>query len=133
MKNWIIVIVVLILPLMTYFVLEKTHKTTAIEAQAKTLSDRPAIVKFASPMCLDCKKLESVMLEVMPSYDSKINYIKVNTQSNDFETSAMIKKYNVSLVPTLVFVKKDGTVYKRTEGFLAKNEVVSLIEALLQQ
>ena len=129
MKNWIIALAVLILPLATYYVLEKTNNSTAIEAQAKD-SSLPSIIKFASPMCLDCKKLDAVMLEVMPKYEGKINYQKIDTQLNDSNTTAMIKKYNVTLVPTMIFEKKDGTVYKRTEGYLNKKEVESILNNL---
>ena len=129
MKNWIIALAVLILPLATYYVLEKTNNSTAIEAQAKD-SSLPSIIKFASPMCLDCKKLDAVMLEVMPKYEGKINYQKIDTQLNDSKTTAMIKKYNVTLVPTMIFEKKDGTIYKRTEGYLNKKEVESILNNL---
>ena len=132
MKNWIIALAVLIIPMMTYFVLDKTNSDKAeFEAQAQSSYSKPVVIKFASPMCLDCKKIESVMNEVMPAYADKVTYQKINAQSNDANTSALIKKYSVTLVPTLVFLKKDGTVYKRTEGYMPKSELEKILKGLI--
>lgn len=130
MKNWIIALAILIIPMAAYFVLDKTNNSkAAFEAQASYA--KPVVIKFSSPMCLDCKKLEGTINEVMPKYTDKVTYEKISTQSNDGKTSAMIKKYNVTLVPTMVFVKKDGNIYKRTEGYMTSNELEKIIKGLI--
>ena len=132
MKNWIIALAVLIIPMMTYFVLDKTNSDkAAFEAQAQSSYSKPVVIKFASPMCLDCKKIESVMNEVMPAYADKVTYQKINAQSNDANTSALIKKYSVTLVPTPVFLKKAGPVFKRTEGYMPKSELEKILKGLI--
>ncbi len=132
MKNWIIALAILIIPMVTYFVLDKTQASkAAFEAQATQNMSKPVVMKFSSPMCLDCKKLEGVISEVMPKYADKITYQKINAQSNDSASASLIKKYNVTLVPTMVFVKKDGTVYKRTEGYMPKSELEKIIKGLI--
>lgn len=129
MKNWIIALSILILPMVTYFVLEKTNAdTTGFEAVA---ANKPSIIKFSSPMCLDCKRMETVINEIIPAYSEKVSYEKVDAQSNDKRTKDLIKKYNVTLVPTCVFLKKDGTVYKRTEGFVEKPEFENHVKGLI--
>lgn len=129
MKNWIIALSILILPMVAYFVLDKTHNdTTGFEAQA---SSKPVIMKFSSPMCLDCKKLDTTINAVIPAYADKVTYEKINAQSSDARTAELIKKYNVTLVPTCVFLKKDGQVYKRTEGFMEKTEFENLVKGLI--
>ncbi len=133
MKNWIIAIAVLIIPMLTYFVLDKTNSDkAAFEAQAKTSYEKPVVIKFASPMCLDCKKLESVMNEVMPKYTDKIIYKKINAQSNDNNTQNLIKKYSVTLVPTTVFLKKDGNMYERIEGYMSKSQLEGILNGLVK-
>ena len=83
MKNWIIALAILIIPMVTYYVLDKTHSDkAAFEANAQSTYSKPVVIKFASPMCLDCKKLEGVMNEVMPAYADKVTYQKINAQSN---------------------------------------------------
>lgn len=129
MKNWIIALAILILPMVTYFVLDKTHADkTSFEAQA---AGKPAVIKFASTMCLDCKRLGTVFNEVMPKYEGQVAYEQINAQANDKRTDALIKKYNVTVVPTVVFLKKDGTVYKRTEGFYDKNQLETYLKGII--
>lgn len=130
MKNWIVALAILILPIVTYFVLDKTNgDKTNFEAVAAT--GKPAVIKFASSMCLDCKKMEAMMSEVMPAYSDKVVYEKVNSQSNDRNTKSMIKKYNVTVVPTVIFLNKDGSVYKKTEGAYDKKEFEEYLKGII--
>ena len=132
MKNWIIALAIIIIPTVTYFVLDKTNSPkAAFEAQAQISYSKPVVLKFSSPMCLDCKKLEGVTSVVMPKYSDKIEYKKYTTQNNDSETDALIKKYNITLVPTMIFVKKDGNVYKKTEGFMTEKELENILKGLI--
>lgn len=132
MKNWIIALAVLIIPMVTYYILDTTHSNKAgFEANAQNTYSKPVVIKFASAMCLDCKKMENVMNDIMPKYSDKITYEKINAQSNDSNTNTLIKKYAVTLVPTVIFLKKDGSVYKRTEGFIPKNELEKILEGLI--
>ncbi len=129
MKNWIIALCVLVLPMITYFVLDKTNADKAgFEAIA---AGKPAVIKFSSPMCLDCKKLEATVNEVMPAYADQVSYEQINVQSNDKRVNQLIKQYNVTLVPTCVFLKKDGSTYKRTEGFLDKAEFEKYLKGII--
>lgn len=129
MKNWIIAIAILVIPMVAYYALDKSSSNNAgFEAQAQT--GKPVVIKFYSPMCLDCKKLEGVIKEVMPKYADRVTYQNINGQSSDKAAEAMVQKYNVTLVPTMVFIKKDGTVYKRTEGCLAKEQLDNILNTL---
>ena len=130
MKNWIVALAILILPIVTYFVLDKTNgDKTNFEAVAAT--GKPVVIKFASSMCLDCKKMEAMMSEVMPEYSDKVVYEKINSQSNDRNTKSMIKKYNVTVVPTVIFLNKDGSVYKKTEGAYDKQEFEKYLKGII--
>ncbi len=131
MKNWIIALAILIVPIAAYYALDKNAaEKAAFEAQASQAMNKPVVMKFYSPMCLDCKKLEVVVKEIMPKYMDRVVYQNINAQSNDKVTDSLIKKYNVTLVPTMVFIKKDGSVYKRTEGCLAKEQLDKILNDL---
>ena len=132
MKHWIFALLVITLPLITYFILDNTMvDKKGFEAVAKVQYTKPMVVKFSSPMCLDCKKLEVTIKEVMPKYKDSVDYQSYTTQNKDKTTNSMIKKYGVTLVPTMIFVKKDGGIYKRTEGYLTEPELESIIKGLI--
>ena len=125
MKNWIIALLILIVPLVAYYSLDKNAKTRAsFEVLALEDTNKPKVIKFYSPMCLDCRKLDAVVKEVMPKYSDKVVYQEFDGQSSDKRTQEMIKTYNVNLVPTMIFLQKDGMIYKKTEGYTGKIQVI---------
>ena len=81
------------------------------------------VIKFASPMCYECQELEKVFEEVFPKYSEKVNLRKIDITRNDDTAKTLIKQYNVTLVPTTVFKKSDGTIVRRIEGCI-KNEIL---------
>ncbi len=133
MRNWIIALAILVIPVVAYYALDKNAANkAAFEAQALQSMSKPVVMKFYSPMCLDCKKLDSVVKEVMPKYSDRVTYQNIDGQASDSVSQAMVKKYNVTLVPTMVFIKKDGSVYKKTEGCLAKEQLEHILNELVK-
>lgn len=131
MKNWIIALLILVVPLVAYYSLDKNAKTRAsFEVLALEDTNKPKVIKFYSPMCLDCRKLDAVVKEVMPKYSDKLVYQEFDGQSSDKRTQEMIKTYNVNLVPTMIFLQKDGMIYKKTEGYMSQKELVSVLNAI---
>ena len=131
MKNWIIALVILLAPIIVYHALDKNlQNKTAFVAQAQV--GKPTVVKLYSSMCLDCKKLDSVTKEVMPKYTDKLNYQTYNVQNNEKGADEYVQKYNITLVPTMIFLKKDGSLYKKTEGYLDKQQLENILNTLIK-
>ncbi len=129
MKNWIIALSILILPMAAYFILDKNQTAgNGFEAHA---ADKAVIMKFSSPMCLDCKKMDEVIQSVMPKYTDKVTYQSIDAQANNPKTNELVKKYSVTLVPTCVFLKKDGKLYKRTEGYIEPAQFEEYVKGLI--
>ena len=131
MKNWIIALVILIAPVIVYYGLEKNSENKVV-LQAQAQVGKPTVVKLYSTMCLDCKKLDSVTKEVMPMYADKLNYQAYNVQNNEKGADKYIDKYNVTLVPTMIFLNKDGSLYKKTEGYLEKRQLEQILNVLVK-
>lgn len=128
-KNILIISIIFILPLIAYF----TLSTIKTDAEQKTVSKTPCnakIIKFSSAMCRDCKKLAEVMDEVYPMYQDKIDLEHISVEKDDDKTINLIKKYNISLVPTLVYIYDDNVV-KRTEGALTRQQLEKNMKALI--
>lgn len=131
MKNWIVALIILVVPVIAYYALDKnSHNKAAFQAQAQV--GKPSVIKFYSTMCLDCKKLDVVTKEVMPKYADKLNYQAYNVQNNDKAVDALVQKYSVTLVPTMLFIKEDGEVIKKTEGYLTNKQLEQNLNALLK-
>jgi len=77
-KSTFVILFILIVPMVAYFLLSKNDANTAVEAQV----NNPQMIKFASRMCYDCQRLESVLKEVFPSYNDKITLTEISVQNN---------------------------------------------------
>ncbi|MBO5948802.1 thioredoxin family protein [bacterium] len=128
MKNRLIILLVFVLPLAIYgllstFAPEKVSNS-AIAANA------PTIIKFSAPLCMDCQKLDKTLDIVMPKYQGKINLQKIDATSQMAEVQEMIKKYNVTVVPTTIFIDSKGNFEKKIEGDIPATNLEKEIKAL---
>ena len=127
MRNFTIITLILVVPLLAYMILTRGDVSSA----SKTVdANKPQIIKFTSLMCLDCKKLDKVMKEIYPKYSEKIILIEVPVQTESAFTKKQIEKYNVTLVPTLIFIDAKGKKIRRTEGYVEPNTLEIYINEL---
>lgn len=128
MKNFSIITLIFVIPLVAYFILSKPDASLASKSVEK---GKPQIIKFTSAMCLDCKKLGDVMKEVYPKYSSKITLTEIHVQDDTPYTKQMVQKYNVTLVPTLILINSKGKKVAKFEGFLDKNQLEKQMKDLI--
>lgn len=124
MKNWIIVLLVFAIPLGLYAYLESNSQSTvAKEEVSMNNTQKPRVIKFYSPMCSDCKKISNEMVGVVEDYKDAVTFEEINVSEQTDKNKALIKKYKITLVPTLVFESKDGKMFKKVEGFIEDDEI----------
>jgi len=117
--NLIAILAIFIVPVIMYYSLHSSTQDTASIATGI----KPTVIDFSSEMCLECKELKKVMDQVEPKYDKKIVFKKIMITSANAEDQKLVKKYGVKVVPTLVYLDKNGKVLKKTEGALTKTEL----------
>lgn len=127
-KNIITVLLVLIVPIVAYILMNNSGSTTSGIADAK--ASKPQIIKFTSSMCLDCQTMNKMMKEVYPQYKDKIVLTEIPVQDGKAFTNEQIKKYNITLVPTLIFLDSNGNQVKRIEGAIPEAELIQYMEGL---
>ncbi len=128
MKNVITIALIFILPLAAYIIMSRNTGNIAAIARENA---NPNIIVFTSTMCMDCKKMKGLLSEVEPVYSSKVNFVHINALENNKKVQEQIKKYKVTLVPTLVFTDENGIEKDKTEGFIEKEQLISEIEELI--
>jgi len=111
-KNIIWILLIFIVPIAAYYGLTR-DKVSSSQAIANTGDE---IIKFASPMCYECNELKKVVEEIFPKYNDKVTLKKIDVTQKDKNVKALIKEYNVTLVPTTIFKNQDGKITKRIEG-----------------
>lgn len=124
-KTIITVLAILILPVLAFWGLSFNKDATVL---ANT--NLPQIIKFSSSMCLECKEVEKIFNEIMPKYKDKVSYTAIVVDSRKDMNNKLIKKFNVTLVPTVVMLDSNGNECKRFEGAAEKEEYIEVIEGL---
>lgn len=130
MKNFSIITLIFVVPLIAYMFLTKPDASMASKS---TDANKPKIMKFTSLMCLDCKKLDKVFKELYPKYSDKITLVEVPVQTETAFVKTNVQKYNVTLVPTLVFITAKGKMLYKTEGYMPKEELEKKMKALINE
>lgn len=124
-KTIITILAIIILPLLAFWALTWNKDSTAV---AET--NMPQIIKFSSSMCLECKEVEKIFNEILPKYKDRVAYTAIVVDSRKDMNNKLIKKYNITLVPTVVMLDSNGKECKRFEGAVTKEEYIEVIEKL---
>ena len=127
-KNLIIISLIFALPLIAYAVLSGTKVESATQEH---VSGKPQIIKFSSKLCSDCKKMKRVFETVMPQYSGTVEVIEYDIEKNDKNINNAIDTYNVNLVPTVVYIDKNGKVVRKTEGYIDKHKFEAYVKEIL--
>ncbi len=136
MKNWIIVLLIFVMPLGLYAYLDAKAQNDAMckMAGSEKTAPKAKIIKFSSPMCSECKEVAGEMTKAMKDYKGsaiieEINVVDNGGKGTDY-TKSQIKKYKISLVPTLVFINKSGEVVHKQEGLISSDEILDLLKEI---
>lgn len=137
MKNWIIILLIFILPLGLYAYLDakaQEAKVCSVMGNSEVKNPKAKIVKFSSPMCSECKEMAIELDKAMKNYKDTVIVEEINVVENvgkDINyNKAAIKKYKVSLVPTTVFLDKEGKTITRREGLVKSNEIIEILDGI---
>lgn len=125
-KSIIVILAIIILPILAFWGLTWNKEGSTALAN----SGMPQIIKFSSSMCLECKEVEKIFNEIMPKYKDKVSYTAIVVDSRKDMNNKLIKKYNITLVPTVVMLDSSGKECKRFEGAAEKEEYIEIIEGL---
>ena len=125
-KNIITIIALLFIPLIAFWGINLNKEPQAVAQTAGI----PQILKFSSSMCLECKQVEEIFDELVPQYKDKFEYKQIFVDSGKDMNNQLIKKYNVTLVPTVIMLNSDGTVAKTIVGAVPKEKYEDCIKRL---
>lgn len=103
---------------------------TVVKAKVKAKA-KPQVtfIELGSVNCIPCKQMQPVMKEIETTYGDKVQVVFYDVwQPKDKDKAA---KYKIKLIPTQVFLDKDGKEFSRHEGFFPKEEIMKLIDPKL--
>ena len=131
MKNKIIIFLVLFIPLAVFILLEYFSNSSKADAFVPEESlGKAKLIKFYSPMCSECKTVAKNIEAAMDGYEELIILEEINAGNADKKTKAMLSKYKITVVPTVVFVDKQGKTTRKNEGMIDTYEIKQCLDEI---
>jgi len=120
----------IILSLLLLSVMLLSGQKTTTKAKAEKPKPLVTFIELGSVNCVPCKMMKPVMKEVEGTYGDKVEVVFYDVwQPKD---KAMAAKYKIRVIPTQVFLDKDGKEFSRHEGFYPAAEIIKLLDAQLK-
>ena len=83
-------------------------------------------VELGSVNCIPCKMMQPIMKEIEKEYSNQVKVVFHDVWTEQDRPYAI--QYGIRVIPTQIFLDKDGKEYFRHEGFFPKEELVKILK-----
>lgn len=118
------------LPLFLLLAAAELPAQTGGETSKRKSAEAPPLVTFVelgSVKCIPCRKMQPVMASIEKKYAGRVKVVFYDVWKADQQEYA--QRYGIRLIPTQVFLDKEGKEFFRHEGFFAEAEIDALLAA----
>lgn len=129
MKRMAVGTLMMIVLLSTIACSEGDRKAPLDASKSAGKKDAAPIVTFVeigSVRCIPCKKMQPIMKEIEQEYAGKVKVVFYDVWTPEGKPHG--QKYGIRVIPTQVFLDKDGKEYFRHEGYFPKEEIVKVLK-----
>ena len=105
---------------------KKIEKKVADKSVEKSDAVLVTFVEIGASRCIPCKAMQPIMKAVEEEYKGQVKIVFHDVWTPKGKADAM--KYNIRVIPTQVFLDKNGKEYFRHEGYFPKADVVRVIK-----
>jgi thioredoxin 1 len=103
----------------------KSDKSKAND-DIKAIKPLVTFIELGSVKCIPCREMQPVMAAVEKKYGDQITVVFHDVWKPDQRQYA--EKYGIRVIPTQVFLDKDGKEFYRHEGFFPETEIDKLLQ-----
>jgi len=104
---------------------EEDAKKESVNSVLEQTEIKVTFIELGSVKCIPCKKMQPIIKEIEEEYkDVKVVFYDVWTPQG----KPYAQKYRIRLIPTQVFLDKDGNEYYRHAGFFSKEEIIKILQ-----
>ena len=107
-------------------VVQAIPKGTDASAVKPAQGIKVTFIELGSVGCIPCDMMRPILDEIEKEYEGQVLVRFYDVRSLFGRPYA--EKYNVRMIPTQVFIDKDGNEYYRHVGFFPKDEVAKILE-----
>lgn len=83
-------------------------------------------IELGSVNCIPCQEMQAVMQKVKEKYPTKVKTIFYDVWTEEGKEAA--KAYEFNLIPTQLFLDKNGKEYARHEGYFEFEELEKILK-----
>jgi len=83
-------------------------------------------VELGSVRCIPCRMMQPIMRDIEKEYAGQVRVVFHDVWTP--EGGPYAEKYRIRLIPTQVFLDREGGEYFRHEGFFPKEELVKILK-----
>jgi thioredoxin 1 len=98
----------------------------AAAQQEKKPDIKVTFVELGSVRCIPCKKMQPIMKEIEEEYGDQVKVVFYDVRTPEGRPYAY--KYRIRVIPTQVFLDREGNEYFRHQGFFPKEELVKVLK-----
>ena len=86
-------------------------------------------------MCSECKNVQKILDKIQDKYEY-VTFQEVNVggkNASKKEVLNLIKKYDITVVPTLVFLDNEGNFHKKMEVDMTEEDITKTLDKLVSK
>ena len=102
------------------------EKAEVKRLEQETENVKVTFIELGSIKCIPCKMMQPIMEEIEEEYEGQVKVVFYDVWTSEGKPYA--QKYGIRVIPTQVFLDKDGNEYFRHEGFFAKDELIKILK-----
>ena len=96
------------------------------KVQQNTTGIKVTFIELGSMSCAPCIMMAKIVDEIEKEYDGQV-LVRFH-DVNSILGRPNAQKYKIRVIPTQVFLDKDGNEYYRHEGFFPKEELIKVLK-----
>lgn len=100
------------------------EKLIITDEQLDFSKHKVTFIELGADKCIPCKAMQPVMREIAQEYKGTIQVVFYDV----WKTPKYAKDYGIQMIPTQVFIDKNGEEIFRHVGFYAKKEIVKMLK-----
>ncbi len=85
---------------------------------------RVTFIELGADKCIPCKAMQPIMREIAKEYQGTIQVVFYDV----WKKPEYAKKYGIRLIPTQIFINKDGNEIFRHVGFFSKKDIIAMLK-----
>ncbi len=107
---------------------QKKEKSSEVKSPSETKPKeiKVTFIELGSVNCIPCRMMQPIMKEIEEEYGDQVKVLFYDVWTPEGRPYA--EKYRIRVIPTQIFLDKDGNEYFRHEGFFPKEELVKVLK-----